>query len=188
MHVARTLGGRTQEEMAAHIGQYHWDHFVTLTHRFSGSEARQLKQVKTMVRKLERIAQQRVCFVSFSERTTDGHLHHHVLLQGTAHLPLKTMQRKWPWGITKFEAYDRKKGGADYASKAYGTHAHPELQSSDQMPPRWDEPVAEAPQQQPRVGHHRARMYREDRYGRVQKQSAKATVVQRLPSRRRPAA
>jgi len=186
MEPLHTIRNRTQNELASFLGQYRWDHFLTLTHRFAGSEPRQLKQVHAMVRKLERIAQTRVSYVSFSERTINGHLHHHVLLHGTAHLQIKAIQKRWPSGISKVEAFDRSKGGARYASKAYGTRADPEFQLTRTLPPRWDEPVADAPKLQPREGHLRARAYRARRYGSVQRQPAKAAVVQRLPTRRRP--
>lgn len=193
MQITREQQLQTRHQMAEFINQHRWDYMVTLTHRYAGSEERQLRELRAMIRRLERVAQRPVAYVAFAERTTVGHLHHHLLLHGIADVPKRMLRRQWKAGYTKADRYDRQRDGGRYVSKAYATEHPPELQLSDVLPPRWTDAVVEsAVTRQRRTGRDEVRRFRQRRYGRGARRTASQTVAaspapERPPARRRPA-
>lgn len=135
MQTELTTTTRMQDELGRFLGTFAWDHFATLTHRFDGTEQTQIREVQRLVRRLERVAQQKVKYAAFSERTTDGFLHHHVLLYGTGRLTKQEIRTKWRSGYSSVEAYDPERGAAAYVAKAYGRPAGVTFDLSESLPP-----------------------------------------------------
>lgn len=123
---------RQRDEMGRWLNGYRWDHFVTLTHRYPQSGDR---DVYAWLRRLEQRAGRAVQFAVFSERTTDGFVHHHALIHGSAGLGTAAVRQAWKSGISHVEEYDASRGASHYVCKHYGDAELVSWNVSRGMPP-----------------------------------------------------
>lgn len=105
------------QELAAWMRRKDWDHFATLTHRDACASDRAFKR---WIRRLEQRSGRRIEHAVFHEETIPGHWHHHVLLKGSADLPVSALRAAWQGGFTQVERYDPRRGAAEYVTKEYG--------------------------------------------------------------------
>ena len=115
------------------LNEFEWDHFVTLTHRFPQQGDREFK---AWVSRLCQRAGRAVQFAVFTERTPDGHDHHHALIHGTHALSTDALRQAWRSGISAAAKYDPKRGASHYVSKHYGKAGLENWNVSHRLPPR----------------------------------------------------
>ncbi|MDB4912583.1 MAG: hypothetical protein JWM95_227 [Gemmatimonadetes bacterium] len=130
-----------REQLGEHFASFNWAHVCTLTPKVHDCTPRSLAREfeRGFIRRLERSAQRRVCWVRALERSPGGIFHLHALVAGTQCLQEKAIERKWKLGLAHVRRYDRTRGAAWYIVKSYGDEraTWESLEVSRHMPPVW---------------------------------------------------
>ena len=94
-----------------------WDHYVTLTIRWSVPADAAEAYFRRWARRVEQRAQCRLDWFLVLEHSFAGHVHIHALVNNTGVLRSRELAAAWSWGWTRIVRYDRRRGAARYVSK-----------------------------------------------------------------------
>ena len=111
---------RVRSVFGAWLGQFQWDHFVTLTFAYQSSEQSAVRQFKRWIRRLDQRAQQKVSWFYVVERFASGAYHLHALVHGTASLETSALRKAWRCGRPDVSRYDPQRGATYYVTKKIG--------------------------------------------------------------------
>ena len=103
------------------LGEYKWTHASTLTFRGPRSLEAARRAVHRHLRDLARRVHRKVSWFWVMERTHQGHIHVHTLVD--APLSATQVRRSWQQGRAKVERYDRSRGWRHYITKEIGDAA-----------------------------------------------------------------
>ena len=103
------------------LGEYKWTHASTLTFRGPRGLAAARRAVQRHFRDLARRVHRKVPWFWVMERTHQGHIHVHTLIE----VPLSStkVRQSWQGGRAKVELYDSKRGWRHYITKEIGETA-----------------------------------------------------------------
>ncbi len=97
--------------------RFQWSHCLHLTTKYAKSKEVLEKEFRRLIRRLERVAQKPLGGFLALEKTTEGHLHAHALIAGSANLAVKRMQRAWQPGHSRIHRVRSRKAVVRYATK-----------------------------------------------------------------------
>ena len=103
------------------LGEVPWTHASTLTFQSACSSAAARRAIGRHLRDLDRRAHRAVRFFWVIERTCQGHVHLHVLVD--APLSAAEIRRSWKGGRAKVQQYDPDRGWSYYITKEIGDTA-----------------------------------------------------------------
>ena len=100
------------------LGEFEWTHATTLTFRHPRTVEAARREVQRHLRDLAHRVQKKVDWFWTMERTHQGHVHIHTLVD--APLSAAEVRQSWKGGRAKVEPYEPDRGWRYYISKEIG--------------------------------------------------------------------
>lgn len=115
-------GEKTIEAWGNYLNRFKWEHWCTLTPRFTDCSSRALRRafIDQFVRRLARVAGQRINWFYAMERSLGGVLHLHSFLAGTSCLQIDRIRGAWSMGFSDVHVFDPLRRAPYYSTKLMG--------------------------------------------------------------------